>query len=356
MQIDYLVIGQGISGTWLSYYLQKQGKQFIVIDNNFNNAPSRIAAGIINPVTGRRHATVWMVDEQLPFAWNAYTELGQALDIPAISQKKIIDFFPSAQMRLSFQQRVDEKADYVSISREEDRFRSLFNYDLGFGEIDPVYTVHLENILPAWRKQLLEKRSLLEEEFILSELQVKKDKILYRDIIAEKIIFCDGPSCAVNPWFEKLPFAPNKGEALTLQINELPPSVIYKKGLTLVPLADAGHWWIGSAYEWDFIDVGPTEAFRSKVASLLKEWVKLPFGITGHFASLRPATLERRPFVGLHPIQPNIGILNGMGTKGCSLAPFFAKQLTDHLLQGIPITPEADIKRFAKILSRQAPL
>src|SRR5688572_26353973 len=249
MQVDYLIIGQGISGTWLSYYLRKENKSFLIIDNNFKRAPSRIAAGIINPVTGRRHATVWLVDELLPFAWNAYTELARTLGIPAISQKKIIDFFPSAQMRLSFQQRVDEKADHVSISREENRFRNLFNYDLGFGEIDPVYTVHLVNILPVWRKQLLEKGSLLEEEFVLSELQVKKDKILYRDIIAEKIIFCDGPSCAANPWFEKLPFAPNKGEALTLQIKDLPPENIYKRGLTLAPLADAGHWWIGSAYE-----------------------------------------------------------------------------------------------------------
>ncbi len=352
MQVDYLIIGQGISGTWLSYYLLQEGKSFLVIDNNFKNAPSRIAAGIINPVTGRRHATVWLVDELLPFAWKAYTELGQALGIPVISQKKIIDFFPSAQMRLSFRQRVDEKADYVHISKEENTFRSLFNYDLGFGEIDPVYTVYLENILPAWRKQLQEKKLLLEEEFVLSELQVKKEEIRYRDIIAKKIIFCDGPSCAANPWFEKLPFAHNKGEALTLQINDLPTGNIYKRGLTLAPLADAGHWWIGSAYEWEFTDADPTEAFRSKVGSLLKEWLKLPFEIIDHFASLRPATLERRPFVGLHPIQSNIGILNGMGTKGCSLAPFFAKKLSDHLLHGMPITPEADIKRFSKTLAR----
>jgi glycine/D-amino acid oxidase-like deaminating enzyme len=72
-----------------------------------------------------------------------------------------------------------------------------------------------------------------------------------------------------------------------------------------------------------------------------------------HKASIRPATLERRPFVGLHPHQENAGILNGMGTKGCSLAPFFASQLVDHLLRKKGIMPEADIKRFSKILSRQ---
>jgi glycine/D-amino acid oxidase-like deaminating enzyme len=69
-------------------------------------------------------------------------------------------------------------------------------------------------------------------------------------------------------------------------------------------------------------------------------------------ASIRPANIERRPFVGLHPAHKNIGILNGLGTKGCSLAPFFAKQFVDHILYKKDILPGADIIRFSKILAR----
>lgn len=351
MQFDFLIIGQGISGTWLSYYLQKEGKSFLVIDNNISNAPSRVAAGIINPVTGRRHAEVWMDDKLLPFAWEAYNIIGDELGIKAISQKNIIDFFPSVQMRLSFQQRVEEAAEYVSIPEDENRFLNLFNYELGFGEIKPVYTAHLENILPAWRQLLLQKKSLIEEDFDISLLQLRNDEVQYGDITAKKIIFCDGASCGNNPWFSKLPFAPNKGEALTLRIDDLPTDHIYKNGLTLAPLATPGFWWIGSAYEWEFSDVNPTKAFREKAESLLKEWLKLPYEITCHYASLRPATLERRPFVGFHPLYTNIGILNGMGTKGCSLAPYFAMQLAENILYDKPITAEASIGRFKKILS-----
>ena len=108
MQVDYLIIGQGISGTWLSYYLQKEKKSFIVLDNNFRNSSSRIAAGIINPVTGRRHVTVWMAEDILPFAWNAYNEMGRELGTRAVKQKNIIDFFPNPQMRLSFLDRIKE--------------------------------------------------------------------------------------------------------------------------------------------------------------------------------------------------------------------------------------------------------
>jgi hypothetical protein len=111
-------------------------------------------------------------------------------------------------------------------------------------------------------------------------------------------------------------------------------------------------YWIGSNYLWEFPDDKPTEQFRKQTELLLKTWIKVPFKIVDHQASIRPANIERRPFVGLHPAYKNIGILNGMGTKGCSLSPFFAKQLTDHLIYGKEILAEADIKRFTKILTR----
>jgi glycine/D-amino acid oxidase-like deaminating enzyme len=79
----------------------------------------------------------------------------------------------------------------------------------------------------------------------------------------------------------------------------------------------------------------------------------VPFKIVDHKAAIRPATVERRPFVGFHPHFPVIGILNGMGTKGTSLAPFFANQLTQHLVHGLPIADEANVHRFSRILSRE---
>lgn len=352
MFIDYLIIGQGISGTWLSYYLQKENKSFLVIDNNFSNSPSRIAAGIINPVTGRRHVEVWMAKEILPFAWNAYSEFGKESGITAITQKNIIDFFPSPQMKVSFMQRVEEKAEYVSFSQDQNQWLNQFNYELGCGEIKPVFTAHLETLLPAWRKELKEKNLLLEEAFEIGQLKIEPDKIQYKEITAKKVIFCDGNNSSSNPYFHLLPFAPNKGEILIIEIPDLLPTTIYKKGMMLVPLASPGLWWVGSSYAWQFDNADPTIAFKEKTESLLTHWLKVPFKIVEHLAGIRPATLERRPFVGFHPSHPAIGILNGMGTKGCSLAPYFAKQLVDHLCYHKTISPEADITRFQKILSR----
>jgi hypothetical protein len=41
-----------------------------------------------------------------------------------------------------------------------------------------------------------------------------------------------------------------------------------------------------------------------------------------------------------------------MGTKGCSLAPFFASQLVQHIMHQSAIIPEASTLRFSNILSR----
>ena len=92
--------------------------------------------------------------------------------------------------------------------------------------------------------------------------------------------------------------------------------------------------------------------FRQRTDALLRDWLKIPFNVVEHIASIRPATLERRPFAGFHPVHSNIGILNGMGTKGCSLAPYFAHQLVEHIAGGGSIRPDADVKRFTKILTR----
>lgn len=350
--MDVLIIGQGISGTFLSYYLEKENLDYKIIDYADRNSPSRIAAGVINPVTGRRLVTVWMVDQVLPYAWKAYQEIGHDLNITAISQKSIIDFFPNPFMREGFLQKIETGDQYVHAYAEQNHFNTVFNYEFGCGEIRPAYTAHLETLLPAWRNHLIANNKLVEEQFDLSQLIIEEDHIRYKDITAKKIIFCDGTSCFTNPFFQALPFAPNKGEALVIEAPDLPDHNIYKKSMLLVPMATPGLFWIGSSYVWEFDHPHPTTEFRESTERILASWLKVPFRIVEHRSGMRPATLERRPFVGFHPKHPTIGILNGMGTKGCSLAPFFARQLTDHLAFHLPIAKDADVVRFQKILSR----
>jgi glycine/D-amino acid oxidase-like deaminating enzyme len=351
MHVDFLLIGQGICGTFLSWSLQKAGYSFLVIDDNRPDAASKVAAGIINPVTGRRIVKTWMIDEVMPFAWQQYTELGKLLQITAIEQKDIIDFFPTPQMKLAFEKRYAEDTQYLSLQNDAGSWRNFFNYDFGYGAITPCYLVNLPVLLPAYRRLLLNDNNLLEEQFDHTQLQIQPDSIQYKDITAQRIIFCDGITSFNNPWFANLPFAPNKGEVLLVEATGMPADHIFKKGINWVPWRE-NIFWVGSSYEWEFDNDQPTAAFREKMMATLQQWIKAPVRLLDHTAAVRPATIERRPFVGFHPVHPAIGIFNGMGTKGCSLAPFFAPQLVQHIQHQSPLQPETDIQRFKRVLSK----
>jgi glycine/D-amino acid oxidase-like deaminating enzyme len=352
MQVDYLIIGQGICGTMLSWFLHKEGKSFAVIDDNNEHSSSKIAAGIINPITGRRYVTTWMIEDVMPFAMQTYKEIGAYFNDQFVFGKSIIDFFPSPQMRNAFVDRITEDDTYLHSYPDQNHFNQYFNYDFGCGEISPAYTVHLQLLLASWRKKLLDMDAIVEEEFHTEDVNLTGDGINYRGITAKKIIFCDGVAATNNPWFTLLPFAPNKGEALIIECPDLTNQHIFKKGMMLAPLPVPNTYWVGSNYQWEFKDDQPSEQFYQQTTGLLKHWLKAPFRVLAHKAAVRPATIERRPFVGFHPLYSNIGILNGMGTKGTSLAPFFAQQLTQYLVYNFPIADEANVHRFSRILSK----
>jgi len=352
MVVDYIILGQGISGTFLSYYLLKAGKSVLVIDAPKPFTASKVASGVINPVTGRRIVKTWLIDELLPFTWNAYNEVGDLLNIPLIRQCNVLDFHATPQMQEAFAVRLSEDASLLRVPGNEPHWQPYFRFNYGIGEVDPCWLIDLQVLLPRWRQYLMQYNALSEDYFEWEQCEVAKDKVVYKGITSSKILCCEGASGTHNPYFQLLPFALNKGEAVIAHIPGLPATNIFKQGISIVPWNEKDMFWIGSTYEWNYTYVNPSEIFKNKVEAQLSYWLKLPFTIVDHVAAERPANVERRPFVGLHPVHSCIGILNGMGTKGCSLAPFFAQQLTHNLISGLPIEPLANVQRFTRILSR----
>jgi glycine/D-amino acid oxidase-like deaminating enzyme len=346
---EYIIVGQGICGTFLSYYLLKAEKKILVYDEAKPFTSSKVASGIINPVTGRRIVKTWMIDDIMPFAVNMYQQLEKELSISIIQQTNILDFHPTPQMQMAFDERLPQETQYLKKVEQPEQWQQYFNYPFGIGETNPCWLVDVQNLMNAWRTYLLKNNLLIESQFNSNE-QTRNQQ---RETNNEKqiIIFCDGVDGFNNPFFKNLPYSRMKGEALIVSIPNLPRKNIYKHGLNIVPWKE-DLWWVGSSYEWQFENIEPTEVFRKKMEMQLNNFLKLPYTVIDHIAAERPANMERRPFVGLHPIHQNIGILNGMGTKGCSLAPYFAHELTEHLANQKPINPLANVQRFSKILSR----
>jgi glycine/D-amino acid oxidase-like deaminating enzyme len=327
------------------------GKTIRVVDEARPFTASKVASGVINPVTGRRIVRTWRIEELLPFALYAYKTIGTTLGEELVQECSILDFHPSVQMQQAFVDRLSTETTYLRQPQDADEWKTRFNFHFGVGEIAPCLLVDMATLLLAWRKKLEENNLLVDDQFSWSNCTITETQVHYQNIIASKIICCEGVAGFDNPYFKNLPYSRMKGEALIISIPGLPRNHLYKQGLNIVPWKD-DLFWVGSSYEWDFEHVHPTPGFRQKVEAQLAYWLKLPFAVVEHLASERPANMERRPFVGLHPAYPIVGILNGMGAKGCSLAPFFAKQLADHLVNGAPLYPDADVRRFAKSLAR----
>jgi glycine/D-amino acid oxidase-like deaminating enzyme len=353
-QYDHIIIGQGICGTFLSYYLQRVGKKVLVIDEVNASSASRVASGVINPVTGRSVVTTWMAETLLPFAEMAYKAIGNVIKEKVLLDAKIAAFTSTEQMQNAFEKRLNEENSYIKKLSSE-TYSELFHISNETYLIEPSYVIDLHALLDGWRKHLTETDSLLNESFDEKELGLNAAGVSYKEITAESIIYCNGISSFQSKYWSHLPYALNKGQALIIQ-TELPRDHVYKFGaMSLVPW-DNDTWWVGSSYENNYETESPTEGFRSQAEMQLKAILKKQFKVIDHISGVRPAVIvERRPFVGFHPSFKRVGILNGMGTKGCSLAPYFSHQFAEYIISNTTIEPSADVMRFKRILSESKP-
>ena len=99
----------------------------------------------------------------------------------------------------------------------------------------------------------------------------------------------------------------------------------------------------------------PSKNAVKELTKAFEERFNVPYKIVEHASGLRPAASDRRPYLGVHPRIPKHFIFNGFGSKGVLLAPFFADQLTKHILKGAPLNQEVDIKRHLRRFQAQHP-
>jgi glycine/D-amino acid oxidase-like deaminating enzyme len=137
-----------------------------------------------------------------------------------------------------------------------------------------------------------------------------------------------------SQYFKHLPFTPNKGEALIIECTDLPRDYNYKNTFSIVPWT-SNLFWVGASFKWKFDTEQPTTLFKNEATSWLNSFLKLPYKMVDHIAAIRPANKDRKPFVGFHPQYKNIGILNGMGSKGVLYTPYFANDLANLIVKKV---------------------
>ena len=344
--LPYLIVGQGIAGSLLAWHLEKAKQPYLIIDNNHQTSASKIAAGIINPITGRRFVKSWMIDTFLPFAKSTYQKIEIELGIQVWKDMDIIRFFMSnAEGNNWLTKTTLEGYDkYLKKEKNADFLHQYINDEAGFGTVVGA-KVDLGKVIKSFQNHFREKGVLISESFDYEALKTETNKVVYKEIIAKKVIFCEGFAAFKNPWFAHLPYESAKGEALILRIPNLKTPDIIKKHFFIVPLEN-DLFWFGSNYEWDDLSNEPTEIGRNYLEKELKEILKVDYEVVHHLAAVRPVLKDRRPAIGLHPNNDNIAFFNGLGTKGTSIAPYWANEMMQFLTNGEDIPKEVDVRRF----------
>ena len=343
---DYIIVGQGIAGTLLTYLLQKRGAHVLVIDKYNGTSSTNISGGILHPITGRRKVKTWMADILVPFDEEFFTNL----------QK---EFGEQLYHKLNILELVDSTKDYNDwIMRSSDNeVKHYFSNEETEGLYDDVIApskkislkhcgwLDLKKISSIFRKQLVDSKMLIDETFSFEDLKINEDEVTYKDIKAKRIIFCDGWLATQNPYWSWLPFLPAKGEILTIHCPDLKITHILLKNLFILPLGN-DLYKIGSNYEWKELNEIPTQKTKEDLLNKLKQVLTVPFEVVDHKAAVRPAIQDRRPIIGFHPKHKCIGIFNGLGTKGVLLAPYFANHFVQYLYGEQDLNSEVDVKRF----------
>ncbi|MFN0173993.1 MAG: NAD(P)/FAD-dependent oxidoreductase [Saprospiraceae bacterium] len=332
-----LIVGQGIAGTMLAWSLRRRGCSVFIADGTLAGSSSNVAAGIINPVTGKRFVKSWRFDEFFPVAKEIYQQIELEFGISIWEERPTLRLLGTPEEANDWAIRCAQPdyADHLSETENAGAWGAFLKPGFRFGLIQKSARVIFPLLLSTFRKKAQQAGFFIEKSIDYQDVET-----LLRQY--DHIIFCEGWRAEANPFFPESQFRVSKGEALIIRfreqidsltgsqtINTMPTEMI-KKTMLLVPMDD-DNYWVGSTYRWHFDDTLPGAEGRDYILSYLHEMFDAPFEIVEHVSGIRPTMIDRRPVVGQSKLNPNVFIFNGLGTKGALLAPYFAEQLAEEI-------------------------
>ena len=348
-KVDYLIVGQGLTGTFLAFQLMQKGKSVLVVDKGLKYASSRVAAGVINPIVLKRFTITWRAKEFLKYNPSFYKKLDTYLgnqyhfDLPLkklISSQEEIDFWEHRYHKKNV-------SDFIHRELKDAENDILPAKNFKIGTVKQASWLNIGELLPDFRNRLIQNDSLLEEDFDFSSFTNNN----YKEIDFETIVFCEGARGKYNPLFKGLPFSLNKGQLMTVKSDQLPSNCLLKKKVFILPAAK-GEFKIGATYswKWDTTSEAAEHQIEDKKTDMLKSYMEemttANYTVSKIETGIRPSIKDRRPIIGQHPDKKNIYIFNGMGSRGCFMAPLLVEEFIAHAEDGIALHPEVNLKRY----------
>ena len=340
--LDFVVVGQGLAGTLLALELERRGRRVLIADDGWRTAASRVAAGVLNPVTGMRIVKTLGADDLLPAAKRVYSALGERFGETFFREVPFYRFYSSEHEREIKAKRASDP-EYAGWISEDvpagtlcggalaDRLGGFFVHRAGWLDIPKL----LDCARAEWRSRGV----LLEENFDYGDVEISRAGTRWRGRdVRGGIIFCEGFRVRENPWFSHLKWQPAKGEFVELELagTENFQSQILKGNVVAIPLGGA-RWRVGTNYDRETLDTVPTPEVAERLRRAFSAmFVKLPSAeavpqLVAHRAGVRPAVQGALPKVGAHEKFPKLFLFNGFGSKGVTWIPLYAERFAEKL-------------------------
>lgn len=344
METDFLLIGQGLAGSALGFRLKQAGKSVKLFDRADLNQSSRVAAGLFNPVTGRKMVKTWNADVLFPEIIPFYRDLEKLTSGQFLREQAIYRPFLSIEEQNewmgnsadpTFSQYLSEIHQQSQSPHLNDPYGGVLLKNCGWLDINPF----LDGM------QRFFGEDLISDQIKGSDILWENGYWIVKGIKAQSLVFCNGLGAMDFDFFDFLPFAPVKGEILEVK-QAFSPDYIVNRGVFRVHLGNDVHR-VGSTYTWHDLDQGPTDSAKKELTERLGGLVNLPIdAYISQKSGIRPATKDRKPFLGKHPEKQNVYIFDGFGAKGVSLIPYYSQVMTAFLTRNIPLPREVDIARY----------
>lgn len=346
---DYIIAGQGIAGTVLAFTLMQKGKTVFVADKPNPSSSSRTAGGIVNPITGRKMVKTWLADQLFPKAHQFYNDLDSTLKIKSFHSMNMFFPFDNQEKQTDWlSSSADEKYTPYIVQFHKESIYPEVNGKFGGMEVKQSGYLEIGSLLDNFKKYISEKGCYSDEKIKPDEILLSENGVEWKGIKAKRVIFCEGSKSAENPFFPTLDFRNVKGELLLVKFKNARFKHIVNRNGFILPIDDKGTCKVGATYDHKDLSTVPTERGKSLLLEKIENLIDDEFEVLDQWAGIRPATFDRRPFIGIHKEHPQVGIFNGLGTKGVSLAPYFAEHFYQHLEEGSELMPDINFTRINK--------
>ena len=328
-KFDFIIVGQGLAGTLLAHDLIEANKSVLIIDANLKASASRVAAGLINPISMKRCIEA-MPSYYLTKCLDRFLDLEKKLDSSFLKLKPLLRLFDSIETNNKWIDKYNNEgmSIYIKELLSKNSF-SFLNDSFSSALVETAGQLDIKSFLDVSRSYFSKFHHLLDEKFDFSFFN--DSKISYKNYSADTIVFCEGFRVMDNPYFNYLPITPTKGEVMTIKIPSLEYfDKVISKGVYIIPLGNY-LYTVGATYNrTDFTDKLTKEgqAFLNK---RIKDILNVDYEVINSMAGVRPTVKDRKPLIGMHPKNPNIGIFNGLGARGVLIGPFLSKQFSSML-------------------------